>query len=93
MCEVPGEVIHRERIDKNGEKVTCETTVEHLPNGTFINSNGEPFLISAGRRYHWTPSGYEKPQKLGEGKVTMFTHMSIVNAFKAGYDPQISIQE
>ncbi|MCQ6957249.1 hypothetical protein [Mucilaginibacter aquariorum] len=87
------EVIHQERIDKKGQKVTSEATVEYLPNGTFIKHNGEPFLISAGRRYLWTPSGYEKPQKLGEGKVTVLTPASIINAFRAGYDPQITIQE
>jgi hypothetical protein len=87
------EVIHQERIDKKGQKVTYEATVEYLPNGTFIEYNGEPFLISASQRYLWTPSGYKKPQKLSAGKVTVLTPASIVNAFKAGYDPQITIQE
>jgi hypothetical protein len=32
-------------------------------------------------------------KSLGEGEVTVLTPASIVNAFKAGYDPQIAIQE
>lgn len=85
------EIIHLERIDKKGEKVTHKAAVKDLPEGVFIEYKQEPYLIAGGRCYHWTPSGYEKSQNLPGGKVDVLTPASIVNAIKAGYQPQTSI--
>src|ERR1700733_14947614 len=36
------EIIHRERIDKKGSKVTFEAAAQDLPDGVFIQMGGEP---------------------------------------------------
>lgn len=86
------EVTHRERIDPNGDKVTFEADVQDLPDGTFIEIDKEPYLIADTQLFNWTPAGYKKPGlPLRQGQVTVLTPRSTVNAFKAGYRPQMSI--
>src|SRR5215216_1561041 len=78
------EIIHHQRIDKNSNKVTFEADIQDLPNGAFIQVNGEPYLVSDGQLYHWTPTGYEKPGlPIKAGRVTVLTPRSTVNAFSA----------
>jgi hypothetical protein len=86
------EIIHQERIDKNGNKVTFEADVQGLPNGTFIQVNGEPYLVADSQLSYWTPAGYEKPGlPIKAGQVTVLTPRSTVNAFSTGYLPQIAL--
>lgn len=85
-------VIHNERIDTDGRKVTYRETIKNLPTGTFILMNGEPYLIAGKDLFHWTPFGYG--QKLREPvneKATVLTPRSVVNTFTAGYTPQMAI--
>jgi hypothetical protein len=86
------EIMHQQRIDKNGDKVTFEADVQGLPNGTFIQVNDEPYLVAGNQLFHWTPAGYNKPGLLLKpGEVTVLTPRSTVNAFSAGYLPQIAL--
>jgi len=86
------EIIHQERIDKNGGKVTFDADVQGLPNGTFIQVDNEPYLVAENQLFHWTPAGYEKPGlSLKPGQVTVLTPLSTVNAFRVGYLPQMAI--
>jgi len=86
------EIIHQERIDKNGNKVMFDADVQGLPNGTFIQVNGEPYLVANNQLYHWTPAGYKKPGlPIEAGQVTVLTPCSTVNSFSAGYLPQMAI--
>ncbi|WDF79616.1 hypothetical protein PQ469_06305 [Mucilaginibacter sp. KACC 22773] len=86
------EITHQERIDKSGNKVTFDADVQGLPNGTFIQVDGESYLVSNSQLYHWTPAGYEKPGlSIKAGQVTVLTPRSTVNAFSAGYLPQIAL--
>ena len=85
-------IIHTERIDK-GKKVTFEDQIQNLPTGTFIEINGEPYLVTDKLICHWTTFGYGEamPSPIME-TVTVLTPRSIVNAFRAGYMPQVSVQ-
>lgn len=86
------EIIHRERIDGVKKKVTCSRLSSSIPEGTFIVMDDKPFLLSAGNLYHWTPFGYDNCIPLPKSSiVTVLTPNSIVNAFRAGYVPQIKI--
>jgi hypothetical protein len=87
------QILHNERIGPKGEKVVYEENIQNLPDGTFILMNGQPFLLANNQLYGWTASGYDKvvPITNTEGKVTVLTPKSTVNAFKAGYQPQIII--
>ncbi len=82
------EVLHRERIDGDGAKVTYEDKPGTLPDGTFIELSGKPFLIANGYMHQWSPSGYleKKAIPLAE-MVRVLTPKSIVNTLRAGYLP------
>jgi hypothetical protein len=84
-------ILHTERINK-GEKVTYNDDPANLPDGTFILIDEQPYIISGNLTYQWTPFGYEKGIAIPTTQnVKVLTPRSIVNMFKAGYSPQISI--
>jgi hypothetical protein len=88
------EIIHQERIDKSGSKVTFEATIDDLPDGVFIQVDGEPYLLANNMIRHWTPFGYEQGTLLPVStKITVLTPKSVVNAFRSGYRPQMGIDD
>ena len=84
------DIIHAERIDRTRIKLTYTEQIKNLPDGVFITNNEESYLLSAGKLYRWTPYGYDKSENALPGRtVEVLTPRSIVNAFKAGYEPQM----
>jgi len=84
-------VLHNERINKDGTKKIYQEDLKNLPDGTFVSFKESAFLLFKKHLYLWTPYGYEKRNfSLIKGKVNVLTPLSIVNTFKAGYEPQIS---
>ena len=62
-----------------------------LPDGTIVSFQESAFLLFKKHLYLWTPYGYEKRNSsVIKGNVNVLTPLSIVNTFKAGYEPQIS---
>lgn len=85
-------VLHKERINRKGEKITYKEKFKNLPDGTFIQIGDKPHLIAKDRLHPWTAAGYEDPIILPDTEiVTVLTPKSTVNAFKAGYKPQMAI--
>jgi hypothetical protein len=86
------EIIHSERINRRGNKITWLDNIDNLPGGTFIFINSEPYLVASRQLFHWTPEGYDQrlPIPINE-TVTVLTPRSVVNAFSAGYLPQMNI--
>lgn len=84
------EIIHEERLDKQGRKRTYDMAVESLPDGVFVLWNDAPFLRVNKMLYEWTPFGY-KPGIVSpaDAMLPVLTPGSIVNAFRAGYVPQM----
>ncbi|TDX02049.1 hypothetical protein [Dinghuibacter silviterrae] len=82
-------VLHAERIDKRGFKVLHTEPLASLPDGTFILFHEQPFLLSGGRLFPWSPFGYGEAVGLPSVfEVIVLTPASTVNAFRAGYVPQ-----
>jgi hypothetical protein len=87
-------ILHQERIGPGNEKVSYEESPDRLPDGTCIVFEGEAHLIKGGSMYLWSPSGYGKAIALPlTGKLQVLTPKSIVNTFRAGYDPHIKLPE
>ncbi|MGN6181420.1 MAG: hypothetical protein ACTHNW_19710 [Mucilaginibacter sp.] len=85
-------VLHRERIGSKGEKITYKEKFKYLPEGTFIQIGDKPYLLAKGKLHPWTAFGYETAIPLPETEtVTVLTPKSTVNAFTAGYKPQMAI--
>lgn len=84
------EIIHRERIDREHKKITHYGRASELPEGTFIFMHDNSYVLKAGRLHRWTPFGYEDSITVPEDStLAILTPRSIVNAFRAGYVPQI----
>ncbi len=84
-------ILHKERLNSDRTKATHATGSADLPNGSFILFEDLPFLIRDGLIFQWSPFGYEKGIPIPRvDKITVLTPGSIVNAFRAGYIPQMS---
>lgn len=85
-------ILQQERIDSAGNKISFEASINDLPEGTFIQIKGQPYLLFDKKIHLWTPFGYQKAEPLPRSdKVTVLTPRSTINAFIAGYQPQIAI--
>jgi hypothetical protein len=83
-------VLHQERLTKTKQKQTYTAGIETLPNGTFISMDADAYLVKDARLQLWSPFGYVRAiERPLSGTVTVLTPPSIVNAFRAGYIPQI----
>jgi hypothetical protein len=84
-------IIHKERIDEKGAKVTFRATLKELPSGAFVLYEDQPHLIREGILFLWTPSGYEARISVPvESELEVLTPRSTVGAFRAGYIPQMA---
>lgn len=84
------DILHRERINQDGSKVKYQDPLNDFPDGTFIELEDKACLIWQGAVYGWSPFGYGEKKALPKAdKVTVLTPRSIVNAFRAGYVPQV----
>jgi hypothetical protein len=85
------QVLHNQRINKDGAKKMYPEELNKLPDGTIVSFQESAFLLFKQHLYLWTPYGYEKRNSsVIKGNVNVLTPLSIVNTFKAGYEPQIS---
>jgi len=83
-------IIHAERIDSGMKKVTHQRQFANLPEGTFVSLKDGPFAIIKGALRRWSPFGYEdRITQPADSWLTILTPRSIVNAFQAGYMPQV----
>ncbi len=86
------EVLHKERINLGGAKVTHEENRKKIPAGCFIRYQDAPFLYADGLFHRWTPFGYEEGITLPLiDRVEVLTPQSVVKTFRAGYQPQMAI--
>lgn len=84
------EVIHDERIDSQGGKITWFSKLNELPDGTFIAVDRQAYLLINSQLKLWTPYGYLDSDLPKPSKVEVLTPKSIVNALKHGYKLQSS---
>lgn len=85
-------ILHIERINHAGNKVTYLDNIDNLPRGTFIFMNEQPYLIAGNMLHHWKDFGYDTSLSLPKNRiVTVLTPRSVVNTFSAGYIPQMAI--
>lgn len=86
------EVIHQERIGKSKEKLTHKELFSNLPDGVFFLYNGLTYLKKGKSIYKWSPAGYALPESPSDlTEVDVLTPRSFVNAFRAGYIPQMAL--
>ena len=88
-------VIHEERIDQEGRKVSFSTNIEELSDGVFIEWEGKPYVILKNRLLEWAHEGYISDRDIPAGQdLKVLTPKSIVRYLKmryleSGYVPDI----
>lgn len=87
-------ILHGERIDRQGVKVTYTASIHDLPDGCFIVYHDQPYVVFKQALFLWSPEGYTKKEMFPEEEmVQVLTPKSIVNAFLAGYVPEVLLPE
>ena len=67
-----------------------DAPLRHLPDGTFLIEDGEPWLVSGDELLLWTPAGYttRRPRR-GHGRV--ITPPSLVEVLRRGWGTQTEV--
>ena len=87
-------ILHQERINRDGLKITFDEKLADLPNGSFVLFNDTPFLVLEHKLFQWSAFGYEKGIAVrGIERLPVLTPRSLVNAFRAGYLPQMGVDQ
>jgi hypothetical protein len=80
------DILHNERMQGAHEESN-----DHIPDGVFLLWQGDPYVFRRSQIARWTPFGYDTPvDKPQTEKITLLTPGSIVNAYRAGYVPQMN---
>lgn len=81
-------LLHRERIAKDGSKLTWRSPLSDLPDGTIVqlDQSADFFLYVQNKLLKWTEFGYSEVMTArSDQPVTVLTPKSIVLTFAAGY--------
>lgn len=83
-------VLHRERINASGAKVTYTALLSDLPDGVFVVVGERPCLLWQDALFPWSAAGYGSPQRVDRGVVApVLTPRSTVGVLQQGYIPQV----
>ncbi len=86
------EVLHKERVSKNGTKLLYDDLLKNLPGGTMFmlpKIASQYFVLRKDKVFEWSPQRYEShPTISGETAVQVLTPRSVVNTFAYGYEPK-----
>jgi hypothetical protein len=85
------ERLHAERFDAGARTQRHhDAPFASLPDGAFVLTGGEPFLVLGTRLVHWTPSGYDsaapRPRR---GSASVITPPSLVDVLRAPRRPVV----
>ena len=82
--------LHRERINRQRNKVTYEAPLGSLPDGCFIQRGENAYLLWDDALLLWTPESYaRRDRRDGNELVRVLTPRSIVECFRQGYRPAV----
>jgi hypothetical protein len=83
-------VLHPERIDRLGRKVTYEAPLDSLPDGCFVSIEGSSYLLWIGALLLWSAEGYgAKLPRTDISNVTVLTPEPLVQCIRAGFVPGV----
>ncbi|MGZ4121176.1 MAG: hypothetical protein ACXVQS_11015 [Actinomycetota bacterium] len=80
--------LHRERLTPIAARP--DVAIADLPDGTFVLSGGEPWLVSGVHLHRWTPAGYvEQAARGARATARLITPPSLVDVLRAGWEPAV----
>lgn len=79
--------LHDERMMMHARRPSVRTTVDRLPDGTFVTDDGRhAYLVLAGQLLLWNPFGYVSPPAGVAGhRMRTLTPVSVVRTLAVGY--------
>jgi hypothetical protein len=81
-------VLHKERINRKGGKVTYQDKALNVARGAFIELDGKYYLKWGNQFLEWSAAGYVSAITLPNNQeVTVLTPNSIARMFKNGFVP------
>jgi len=82
-------VLGAQRRVRGGGKKTFLSAGLALPDGAFVTSDGEAWLVHQRHLVRWTPAGYAERTRLGSGHLEVLTPEATVAVLRAGYVPLV----
>lgn len=83
-------VLHGERMPFSGEGQGFTAILESLPSGVLVEHEGRPCLCVDGALFSWSFEGYGRAFRArARSRVRVLTPGSIVEAIRAGFDPDV----
>jgi hypothetical protein len=89
-------ILHPQRVDRTGHKLTYRARISDLPNGTFVrlfDEGGAPpraYLIDGESLLAWHPAGYNARLSIDRiDEAEVLTPRGIVSVLSAGYRPML----
>jgi hypothetical protein len=83
-------VLHTDRRAGPHRKRTFRADIRDLPDGAFVELDGEAFLVMGDRLLAWSAEGYRQPRvRPPSGGVTVLTPAASVAVLRAGYRVQL----
>jgi len=80
-------VLHAERLEPGGAKLTYRALTAQLPPGTMVaDGEARPHLVRKDALLPWTASGYGRPIPTPREPVSVLTPRSIVRTIAHGFD-------
>jgi hypothetical protein len=85
------EQLHEERLDPVTRRHrTHNGPLDELPNGAFVLTDGEPWLVRGDDLRRWTPAGYTERTRRPTGRrVEVITPRSLVEILRTDRDPVV----
>jgi hypothetical protein len=83
--------LHAERAVRGGGQVTYGEMIRNLPDGVFVDLDGNAVLVWRGHLHTWAHHGYveQRPIKASSTVVQVLTPKSVVAAFREGLDVEV----
>ena len=80
--------LHPERVDPaTGRRRLHDARLDELPDGTFVQRDGEPWLVRGEELLRWTPAGYADSARRPRGeRATLVTPPSLVHVLRPGWN-------
>ena len=81
--------IHADRVLRNRTKLTFQSAMTALPEGTFLELNQEALLVYGGGLWKWSFNGYSYAAAIDDSEVTVLTPRCLVDVFRSGFRPSV----
>jgi hypothetical protein len=79
--------LQAERLAPGGDRKRRHTLpARELPDGTMLELDGRPWLLTGDQLRLWTPGGYRDRRPRPSGTVTVLTPPTLVSALRGGYE-------